>query len=88
MVFGAFPGSRRVENIPFESKMKVQRKMLKVGWNQCEGLITVQFMCENLLIIHDKEPTDTSEPAEENIQEQNKIVDLLKIMMRIKYALL
>lgn len=45
--------------------------MLTLGWNQCEGLITLQFMCENLLIIHDKALTDTSDPAEENIQQNS-----------------
>lgn len=33
--------------------------MVKVGWSQCEGLITVQFVHENKLIILDKAPTET-----------------------------
>lgn len=44
-----------------EPKVKIERKMLMVGWSQCEGLITVQFMSENVLVVDDKALAESSD---------------------------
>lgn len=49
----------------------------------CEGVITVQFGFGNVLVIHDNAPAETSDRAEENIQEKTA-----RLKVRSEHSLL
>lgn len=51
-----------------------------VVWSQCERLITVQFMSENVLVVDDKALEERSDRAQGNIKKKQIMIGFIRLI--------